>query len=111
MDTKDSPHAYDVYVRNCPSHATLGVLATKWTHLVICALKDGTRRFGDLTRRIDGITPKMLTHTLRVLERDGLVMRRVYPVIPPRVDYALTELGRSVVSLLDAVLDWSQQHV
>lgn len=102
---------YDAFRRECPSHTVLEVLANKWAHLVICALRGETRRFGALARKIEGITPKMLTQTLRVLERDGLVRRRMFAVIPPRVDYELTDLGEELVSLLDAILRWSEQHV
>jgi DNA-binding HxlR family transcriptional regulator len=87
------------------------VLANKWAYLVICALRSDTLRYGELTRRLDGVTPKMLTQTLRVLERDGLVQRNVHPVIPPKVEYRLTVLGQELVGLLDAILRWSERHV
>lgn len=75
------------------------------------ALAGGPLRFGQLRRRLDGVTQKMLTQTLRNLERDGLVSRTVYPTIPPRVDYAVTTLGRDVTDLLTAVRVWSEQHI
>lgn len=103
--------SYDVFSATCPSHTVLEVLANKWTYLVICGLRSGKQRFGELNRRIEGVTPKMLTQTLRVLERDGLVRRAVFPVIPPRVDYELTPLGLELVGLLDSILRWSEQHV
>jgi DNA-binding HxlR family transcriptional regulator len=103
-------HEPDAYLRGCASRMTLDVIANKWTHLAVCALRDRPMRFGELRRRIDGITQKMLTQTLRELERNGLVTRTLYPSIPPRVDYELTDLGRSVVDLLDAVLLWSERH-
>jgi len=87
------------------------VLTNKWTLLVISSLRGKARRFGELSRRIEGITPKMLTQTLKILERDGLVQRTMYPVIPPRVDYELTLLGGELVELLDAIRFWSEQHV
>ncbi|HEX9465675.1 MAG TPA: helix-turn-helix domain-containing protein [Alphaproteobacteria bacterium] len=113
MDSKRRPRSpgYDAFRCSCPSHTVLDVLANKWAHLVICALRSDTVRFGELARRLEGITPKMLTHTLRLLERDGLVHREVYPVIPPRVDYQLTKLGQDLVGLLDAILRWSERHV
>lgn len=113
MDSKRHPRAagYDAFRCSCPSHTVLDVLANKWAHLVICALRTDTVRFGELNRRLEGITPKMLTQTLRLLERDGLVHREVYPVIPPRVDYRLTKLGQELVGLLDAILRWSERHV
>jgi DNA-binding HxlR family transcriptional regulator len=101
----------DAYLRNCASRAVLDVIANKWVCLVIGALSPGTMRFGELRRRLDGITQKMLTRTLRELERDGLVDRAVYPSIPPRVEYSLTEVGRSVVSLMDAIREWSETHI
>lgn len=101
----------DAYLAACPSRQILDVLANKWTLLVMGALGAGPLRFGELRRRLDGITQKMLTQTLRTLERDGLVTRTVYPTIPPRVDYASTELGRSVTGLLDSIRVWSEEHI
>ncbi len=102
---------YDAFRRGCPSQTVLNLLASKWTHLTICALRDKTCRFAELQRHIEGITPRMLTQTLRLLERDGLVHREVFPVVPPRVDYSLTPLGREVVGLLRDILTWSETHV
>ncbi|WP_051969698.1 winged helix-turn-helix transcriptional regulator [Kitasatospora azatica] len=101
----------NAYLAACPSRTILDVLANKWTMLVIGALGDGPLRFGELRRRLDGITQKMLTQTLRALERDGLVSRTVYPTIPPRVDYAPTELGRNVSGLLDSIRIWSEDNI
>ena len=114
MDSKDIEvqcKSYDVFRRSCPSHTVLEVLTNKWTLLVISSLRGKAHRFGELSRRIEGITPKMLTQTLKILERDGLVQRTMYPVIPPRVDYELTELGGDLVELLDAIRFWSERHV
>lgn len=113
MDTAqvhDQPATPDVYLRGCASRTALEVIANKWTHLAVCALRDGPMRFGALQRRLQGVTQKMLTQTLRTLERNGLVTRTVYPTIPPRVDYELTDLGRSAVGVLDEILSWSEQH-
>jgi DNA-binding HxlR family transcriptional regulator len=101
----------DAFLRTCASRTVLDVLGSKWACLVVAALRRQTMRFGELRRRLDGITQKSLTHTLRDLERDGLVHRAVYPSIPPRVEYSLTELGWSVAGLLDAVRMWSEAHV
>jgi len=109
--TSNTAISYDAFRRSCPSHTVLEVLANKWAYLVICALRSDTLRYGELTRRLDGVTPKMLTQTLRVLERDGLVQRNVHPVIPPKVEYRLTVLGQELVGLLDAILRWSERHV
>nr|WP_245262387.1 helix-turn-helix domain-containing protein [Mesorhizobium sp. WSM3626] len=86
------------------------MLASKWVYLVVCALRNGRQRNGALARKLEGITPKMLTQTLRVLERDGLVRREVYPVIPPRVEYELTELGLNLAGLLTQIRSWAEQH-
>ncbi|WP_055590356.1 winged helix-turn-helix transcriptional regulator [Peterkaempfera griseoplana] len=101
----------DAYLAACPSRQILDVLANKWTMLAMGALSGGTLRFGELRRRLDGITQKMLTQTLRTLERDGLVTRTVYPTIPPRVEYAATGLGESVTALMHAVRVWSEENI
>ncbi|MEI8702588.1 MAG: helix-turn-helix transcriptional regulator [Mesorhizobium sp.] len=111
MDSEDkSPFGYDAFRRTCPSHTVLEMLASKWVYLVICALRRGRLRNGELARKLEGISPKMLTHTLRVLERDGLVRREIFPVIPPRVEYELTELGQNLAGLLNQIRSWSEQH-
>ncbi|MBZ9853494.1 helix-turn-helix transcriptional regulator [Mesorhizobium sp. CA13] len=107
----DSPFGYDAFRRTCPSHTVLETLASKWVYLVVCALRKGRQRNGELARKLEGITPKMLTQTLRVLERDGLVRREVFAVVPPRVEYELTELGQSLAGLLNQIRSWSEQHV
>jgi len=114
MDTIPDLREYggaDAYLRNCPSRTVLDVLANKWTTLVVCALRGGPMRFGELRRRLDGITQKSLTQALRGLERDGLVTRTLYPTIPPRVDYALTDLGRSAGALMEALRIWAEKHM
>lgn len=101
----------NAYLRDCASRKVLDAIANKWTCLLIDALRDGPVRFGVLRRRLDGITQKSLTQTLRNLERDGMVARTIYPTIPPRVDYALTELGHSLVTLMEGIRCWSEDHV
>ena len=96
---------------NCPSRVVLDRIAEKWTGLVVLALADGTLRFGELRERIGGVAPKVLTQTLRALERDGLVTRRVYAEVPPRVEYALTPLGRSLREPLHVVQEWAERNV
>jgi len=112
MDTSEHQNdaTPDAYRKGCASRTVLDVVANKWVHLVVCALRHGPKRFGELRRQLDGVTQKMLTQTLRALERDGLITRTLYPSIPPRVDYELTDLGRQVAGLLDNILVWSQQH-
>ena len=110
MDTSKHDVTPDAYLSGCASRTVLDVIANKWVHLLVCALRDGPMRFGELRRRLDGVTQKMLTQTLRALERDGLVTRTLYPTIPPRVDYELTGLGRDAAGLLEGILAWSEQH-
>ncbi len=102
-----------VYSGVCPSRQLLDRLADKWTALVIGILTDNGQpvRFSELRRAIGGISQKMLTQTLRDLERDGLVTRTVHSVMPPRVEYALTPLGLTVVEPLRALSSWSQDHM
>ncbi|MQY35561.1 hypothetical protein SRB17_35390 [Streptomyces sp. RB17] len=101
---------YDAFLRECPSHQLLGRLSDKWVSLVIAALSGGTKRYSDLGRTIAGVSPKMLTQTLRTLERDGIISRTVTPSVPVRVDYELTPLGSSLAGLLTAVKDWAETH-
>ena len=89
----------------------LDIIADKWTVLIIGALSNGTRRFQQLRREVDGVTQKMLTQTLRALERDGLVGRRIYATVPPRVEYSLTRLGHTITGPLWAVREWAETHV
>jgi DNA-binding HxlR family transcriptional regulator len=112
MDSdNDCGSGYDAFQRTCPSHAVLEMLASKWVYLTVCALRRGRMRNGELARKLEGITPKMLTQTLRILERDGLVRREIFPVIPPRVEYELTELGQNLAELLSQIRSWSEEHV
>src|SRR5213595_3053425 len=95
----------------CPSRLVLDRIADKWTALVIQILASGTMRYAELQRAIGGISQKMLTQTLRSLERDGLVQRKVHPVVPPKVEYALTRLGRTLIEPLHALCRWSEKHL
>lgn len=88
----------------------LELIADKWTLVVLSVLVCGKQRHGQLQRAIKGISAKMLTQTLRRLERDGLVARKVYPVVPPRVEYALTPLGQTVIEPLDAMCRWADTY-
>jgi DNA-binding HxlR family transcriptional regulator len=98
-------------VAACPTQEVLGRLGDKWVPLVLSALRDGPRRHGELARTLAGARQKVLTQTLRGLERDGLVTRTVTPAVPVRVDYALTPLGRSLLDVVDAVTAWADRHV
>src|SRR5437868_6110398 len=94
----------------CEVRTILDRIADKWSLLVICVLADGTRRFSELRREIDGISQRMLTLTLRQLEREGLVSRTVFPVVPPRVDYELTPLGSTLLETIQSLVAWAGEH-
>jgi len=115
MDTGFDLRKYggvDIFLRDCPTRAVLELIAGKWTMLVLVALEDArTMRFAELRRRLDGVTPKVLTGTLRALEREGLLIRTVYPTVPPRVEYRLTELGQEVGGLVQGITVWAQANV
>ncbi|MEV6956345.1 helix-turn-helix domain-containing protein [Streptomyces sp. NPDC051183] len=105
--------AYDAFLKECPTSQLLARISDKWVGLVVSALGQadgGSMRYSDLGRKIPGVSQKMLTQTLRSLERDGLVTRTVTPTVPVRVDYRLTELGGSLGCLLSAVKVWAENH-
>lgn len=95
----------DVFARNCPSRRTMEVVGGKWGTLALVALLDGVYRFNALRRRVEGVSEKMLAQTLHALERDGLVLREVHATIPPRVEYSLTPLGRTVAGKLAELIE------
>jgi DNA-binding HxlR family transcriptional regulator len=101
----------DPLVANCPSREVLDRIGDKWSVLILGQLADGPRRFTELSRAIEGVSQKMLTQTLRGLERDGLITRTVHASVPPRVDYALTELGRTLSAPLHALEAWARDHM
>jgi DNA-binding HxlR family transcriptional regulator len=102
---------HDVYAEQCPCRDVLALLANKWTALAIGAMEEGPQRFGALQKRLQGISPKVLTNTLRRLADHGFVERTVYPAVPLHVEYELTELGRSVAVPLGAVRGWVEGHL
>ncbi|MUN63772.1 transcriptional regulator [Kocuria sediminis] len=104
-------HPADPYQRNCPSRQVLDRIGDRWTVLVVGALTQGPLRFSQLAARVDGVSQKMLTQTLRALERDGLVTRTVYPQVPPRVEYELTEAGVTLQEPLKALEEWATTHM
>ena len=95
---------------DCPVREVLSRIGDKWSILVVAILRDGPMRFNDLRRSIDGVSQRMLTLTLRSLERDGLVTRTVTPTTPPRVDYRLTRLGRTLLDPIMALADWAAKN-
>ena len=100
----------DPFVEGCPSRRVLDLIGGRWTVLIVGALGDDTARFSDLKRRIGGISQKMLTQTLREMERDGLVERTVFPEVPVRVEYRLTDGGQSLRAPLSALFGWAVDH-
>ena len=96
--------------RDCPSRLILDHLADKWAVLIVVRLASGTLRFAELRRAIDGISQKMLTVTLRDLERDGLVVRKLYASVPPKVEYSLTPLGGSLVDKVNELCTWAEAN-
>lgn len=103
-----SPNVYDA---NCPTRLVLDRIADKWTALVIGLLENEPKRFSQLQRGIDGISQKMLSQTLRSLERDGLVQRTIFAEVPPRVEYQLTPLGKTLCEPIAAIRHWAEQYI
>ena len=101
---------FDILSPACPSRTVLRHVVDRWTPLVVTVLADGPSRFGQLRARVGGVTPKVLTQTLRSMERDGLVTRTQLPGVPPRVDYELTDLGRSLQAPIDALRTWIEAN-
>jgi DNA-binding HxlR family transcriptional regulator len=108
-DMPNDPFQWDAR-EDCEVRQILDRIADKWSLLVMALLENGTLRFTELLRLVDGVSQRMLTVTLRQLERDGLVSRTVHPVVPPRVDYSLTDLGRSLNATVLALVTWTESH-
>lgn len=107
IDVRDDAGATD----DCRALADILVrVGDKWTVMVVGVLSQGTRRYSEIARTIDGISQRMLTLTLKGLERDGLVTRTLYPTIPPRVDYDLTDRGRTLIAPLTALREWAAEN-
>ena len=102
---------YDAFFAACPTRQVLATIGDKWSALVVCALSGGPRRHSELRRTIAGASQKMLTQTLRTLERDGLVDRTVTASVPVRVDYELTPLGETLVPVIVALKQWSEGSI
>ncbi len=102
---------WNVFDSHCPTRQVLDLIADKWTVLIIRRLADGTLRFAQLRRSVDGISQKVLTNLLRSLERDGIVTRRIYASVPPKVEYSLTNLGRSLCNLVEGICGWAEANI
>ena len=100
-----------VLSNECPSREILEHLTTKWPVLVLRCLSDGIHRFSELRQRIDGVSEKMLAQTLKVLEKDGFLIRTVYPVVPPKVEYQLTILGSQAAEKLNHLIGWIERNL
>ena len=102
---------FSVYNPTCPARLVLEHVTSRWGVLALGALLEGTHRFGELRRRLDGVSEKVLAQTLQNLERDGFVLRESYPQVPPRVDYSLTEQGREAAGLVTGLVTWVEQRM
>ena len=94
----------------CPVETTLTLISDKWKVLILRDLMPGTKRFGELKKSVGNVSQKVLTAQLRQMEDSGLLTRKVYPEVPPRVEYTLTELGRSLKPILDAMWNWGEEY-
>jgi DNA-binding HxlR family transcriptional regulator len=94
----------------CPVTTTLSVIGGKWKPIILWIIKNGRRRFGEIKRLIPAITQKMLTQQLRELEQDGIIHREVHPVVPPKVEYSLTDYGHTLMPVLHAMAAWGEIH-
>jgi len=110
METMVGDRTVNPYGAGCPSRRLLDRIGDRWTVLVVGALEPGPLRFSAIRRTVEGVSQKMLTQTLRGLERDGLVTRTVYAEVPPRVEYELTAAGRTLTEPLKALERWSIEH-
>ena len=102
--------APDAFAKECASRVVLDRIGDRWTVLLVIALADGALRFSQLRSKVEGITPKVLTQTLRALERDGLLTRKVFAEVPPRVEYQLTALGEGLMEPVCGLVSWLQAH-
>jgi DNA-binding HxlR family transcriptional regulator len=105
-----------MYTRNgksyhCPVEAALDVIGGKWKPLILWALGDNVLRFSELQKELPGVNTKMLTKQLRELEEDGVITRTVYPEVPPRVEYAITDFGRTLIPILQALCNWGAEYL
>lgn len=111
MTNEKIPPPWNPYLATCPTRQVLDCVADKWAVLIIGLLLGGPRRFGELRRDIEGISQKMLTQTLRSLERDGIISRKVFASVPPKVEYSLSALGESLATTLDELRLWAEKNI
>ena len=111
LHTASADGRFDVLAAACPTRQVINRIGDRWSLLVLYALEGGTLRFQELRRAVDGVSQKMLTQTLRTLERDGLVQRTVYATVPPKVEYALTLLGQSLSATIAAIRTWAYANM
>ncbi|WP_265446722.1 winged helix-turn-helix transcriptional regulator [Flexivirga meconopsidis] len=102
---------YNAFLQVCPSRQVLARLSDKWVTLVLCAVAERPMRYGEITRAVAGVSQKMLTQTLRGLERDGLLSREVTPTVPVTVTYSMTPLGESLHTVVEGIKDWAETHM
>jgi DNA-binding HxlR family transcriptional regulator len=96
---------------HCPVEAALDVIGGKWKPLILWALGDNIMRFGELQKELPGVNTKMLTKQLRELEEDGIILRKIYPEVPPRVEYAITDFGKTLIPILEALCNWGAEYL
>lgn len=109
--SRKAPVRGDLFAAMCPSRGVLDHVTSRWGVLVLVALQERTLRFSELRRRVAGVSEKMLSQTLQALEDDGFVLREVYAVVPPRVDYTLTSMGSEVAAHVEALTDWIEENI
>ena len=109
--TASADGRFDVLSAACPTRQVINRIGDRWSLLVLYALENGTLRFQELRRTVDGVSQKMLTQTVRALERDGLISRTVYASVPPKVEYALTPLGRGLTQRIAAIREWAYDNI
>lgn len=100
-----------VLSKDCPSRLILNHLTSRWGVLVMIVLLDGTKRFSEIRREIEGVSERMLSETLKQLEKDGMLIRKSYNTVPPHTDYTLTEYGRQAAQKIDALVDWLENNL
>lgn len=107
----ERPLPYNVLSADCPSRLVLDLIADKWTALIFALLEEQPTRYNELHRRIEGISQKMLTQTLRALETNGIIERKITPTVPPAVEYALSPLGETLIPVMVSLRRWAEQHL